>query len=59
MLGLAEQVGRDDGGPRAVVGDHEDLGRAGEEVDPDEPEQLPLGLGDVRVAGADEQVHGR
>ena len=56
MLGLAEQIGGDDGRPRGLVGDDEDLGRAGEEVDADDPEQLALGLRDVGVAGADEQV---
>ena len=56
MLGLAEEVGGDDRRAGGLVGDHEDLGRAGEQIDADEPEQLPLGLRDVGVPGADEQV---
>ena len=36
---------------------HRDLGRAGEQVDADRPEELPLRLGDVGVAGADDHVH--
>ena len=56
MLGLAEQVGRDALGVGGVVGDHRDLGRAGEQVDADRAEELALGLGDVRVAGPDEHV---
>ena len=56
MLGLAEQVDRDDERVGVLVGDDQDLGRAGEQVDADLAEQLPLGLGDVRVAGAGEQV---
>ena len=58
MLGLAEQVGGDELGVGLVVGDHRDLGRAGEQVDPDAPEQLALGLGDVGVAGADDMSTG-
>ena len=37
-------------GSACVVGDDQDLGRAGEQVDADLAEQLPLGLGDVGVA---------
>ena len=57
VLGLPEQVGGDELGVGRLVGDHEDLGRAGEQVDADRPEQLALGLGDVGVAGADDHVH--
>ena len=39
-------------GSACVVGDDQDLGRAGEQVDADLAEQLPLGLGDVGVARA-------
>ena len=56
MLGLAEQVGRDQLGVGRVVGDHGDLRRAGQQVDPDAPVELALGLGHVRVAGADDHV---
>src|SRR5581483_9652185 len=50
------QVGRDELRVRALVGDDEDLGRAGEQIDADAPEELPLRLGDVCVAGADDHV---
>ena len=56
MLGLPEQVGGDELGVGVSVGDHRDLGRPGEQVDADLPEQLALGLGHVRVAGADDHV---
>ena len=59
MLGLAEQVGGDELRVGGLVGDHGDLRRAGEQVDPHPAEQLPLGLGDVGVAGADDHVDGR
>ncbi len=52
VLGLAEQVDRDDERVGLVVGDDQDLGRAGEEVDADLAEQLALGLGHVGVARA-------
>ncbi len=57
MLGLGQQI---DGDPAWVVvgvGQHHDLGRAGDRVDTDPAEHLPLGLGDVGVAGADDAVH--
>ena len=50
MLGLAQQIDRADLGIDGLVGDHQGLGRAGEEIDADAAEQLPLGLGDVGVA---------
>ena len=56
MLGLAEQVGGDDHRVGRLVGDDEDLGRAGDEVDADLPEQPALRLDDVRVARPDEEV---
>ena len=56
MLGLAEQVGGHEVRVGGLVGDHEDLRRPREQVDPDPPEELALGLGDVRVAGADDHV---
>ena len=60
VLRLAEQVGGADLGVRAgAVGDHQGLGRAGEEVDADPAEELALGLGDVGVAGADQHVDRR
>ena len=57
MLGLAEQVGRDDLRVGAGVSDHQDLGRPGQEIYPDNPEELPLGLRDVGVAGTGDHVH--
>ena len=57
VLGLAEQVRRDEPGIGAAVGEHRDLGRASEQVDADRPEELALRLGDVGVAGADDHVH--
>ena len=58
VLGLPEQVSRDQLGVGVLVGDHEDLGRSGQQVDPDATEQLALGLGHVRVARADDHVDG-
>jgi hypothetical protein len=53
---LTEQVGRDELGVGGLVGDHEDLGRAGEEVDPDAAIELPLRLDDVGVARPGDEV---
>ena len=57
MLCLTEQVGGDDHRVGGLVGDDQDLRRAGDEVDADLAEQPALGLDDVRVARADEEVH--
>ena len=43
-------------GSARVVGDDEDLGRPGEQIDPDFPVQLPLGLRHVGVAGPGEDI---
>ena len=56
MLGLAQQVGRAHLGVGGVVGDDQDLGRAGEQIDADPAVELALGLGDIGVAGADQHV---
>ena len=56
MLGLAEQIGGDHDRVGRLVGDDQDLGRPGDEVDADRAEELALGLGDVGVAGTDEHV---
>ena len=59
VLGLGEQVG---GQPRRLarlVGDHEHLAGAGQAVDGDLAHDLALGLGDVGVAGADDDVAAR
>ena len=58
MLGLAEQIGGDERRIGAVVGDDQDLGRPGGQVDADHAEQLALCLGDVGIAGAGDHVHG-
>jgi hypothetical protein len=59
VLGLAEEIGGDQARVGAVVGDHEDLGRAGQQIDADAAEQLALGLGDIGVAGPHKHVDGR
>ena len=58
MLGLRPQVPGDDLGVRGGVGEHDQLARAGQRLDPDLAEQQALGLLDVGVAGADDQVDG-
>ena len=58
VLGLADEVGRDDRGVGRVVGDHRDLRGPGEDVDADLAEERALGLGDELVARADEDVGG-
>ena len=58
VLGLAEQVGGDRSrGRRQLVGDHQDLGGAGEQIDSDLSEELALGLGDVGVPRSDQHRH--
>ena len=59
MFGLAQQVGGAHLRVGGVVGDDQRLGRAGEQIDADAAEQLPLGLGDERVARTDQHVHRR
>ena len=59
VLGLAEQIGRADFAVHAVVGDDERFGRAGEQVDADAAEQLPLRLRHIGVARADDHVDRR
>jgi hypothetical protein len=56
VLRLAEQVDSHEPRVGRLVRDHEDLRRAGQHVDPDFAEELPLRLRDVRVAGADDHV---
>ena len=56
MLGLADQVGRDERRVGRVVGEDRDLGRAGLGVDADHAPEQPLGGGDVDVARAGDQV---
>ena len=59
MFGLTEQVGGHPLRVGGLVGEHRDLGGAGEQVDADPAEQLPLGLGDEGVARTDEHVDRR
>ena len=58
VFGLAQEVGRAHLGIGAVVGDDQDLGRAGEEVDADSAIELAFGLGDIMadVAAGDIDV---
>ena len=56
MLCLAQQVDRAHLGVGGIVGDDQDFGRAGEEVDADPAIELSLGLGDISVAGADKHI---
>src|SRR5207247_2686728 len=56
VLRLAKQVGRDELRVGGFVRDDQDLGRAGEKVDPDATEQLPLCFDYVSVAGPSDEV---
>jgi hypothetical protein len=58
VLGLGAEVGRDPGRLGGAVGDDHHLAGAGEEVDPDDAEELALSLGDVGVAGPEDLVDG-
>ena len=57
MFCLRQKVRRDDLRVVLGVGDDQNLARAGDHVDGDLPEDLPLCLGDVDVPGADDLVH--
>ena len=54
MLGLRQQIGGDPVGIAGVVGDDEHFRGAGDHVDADLAEHLPLGRGDIGIAGADD-----
>ena len=56
VLGLRQQVGRDPGGIVSGVGDDQDFGGAGDQVDPHLAEQLTLCLGHPGVAGPGDLV---
>ncbi len=56
MFGLAEEIGGNQLCVGGFVGDYGDFRRARQQVDTDSSEQLPLGLGDVGVAGTDQYV---
>ena len=57
VLGLRQQVGRQPFGIVVLVGDDQHLGRSGDGIDADRAVHLPLGGGDVGVAGADDLDH--
>ena len=59
MFGLGEEVGGDHRRVSGPVGDNEDFRRAGELVDSDLTEDLPLRLVDEGIAGADDLVDAR
>ena len=59
MLGLAEEIGGADFAVDRVVGDDQRLGRPGQKIDADAAEQLPLGFGDIGIAGSDDHVDRR
>ncbi len=56
MLGLGQQVDRDHERIGRVVGDDQDLGGPGEQVDAHFAVELPLGLGHVGIPGTGDQV---
>ncbi|MEG8036758.1 hypothetical protein QP157_16035 [Sphingomonas sp. LR61] len=58
VLGLADEVGGDEPGVGGLVGDHEDLGRAGLGVDADDTAHQALRRGHVVVARTGDQVDG-
>ncbi len=58
VLGLGEQVGGDEDGVGALVGQHRDLGGAGDHLDADDPVDLALGGHRVRASGSDDLVDG-
>src|SRR3954467_8692807 len=59
MLGLRKEIHRHPFRRRAAVTDHQDLGGAGEHVDPDLAEHLTLCLGDIDVARTDDLIDPR
>ncbi len=58
VLPLGEQVEGDQLGIGSAVRDHDEVARPGKAVDPDLPEDLALGLLDVEVAGAHDDIDG-
>ena len=54
VLGLRQKVGGDPLRIVAGVGHHQHLRRPGDHVDADGAEHLPLGRGDIGVAGTDD-----
>jgi hypothetical protein len=58
VLGLRDEIGRDHGGIRRVVGHDDELRGPGQRLDAHDPGDLALGGGDVPVAGTDDDVDG-
>ena len=58
MFGLGEEIGGDEGGIRAVVGDDDRLGGAVDRIDADIAVDLAFGKGDEATAGAEDLVDG-
>ena len=58
MFRLTGEIRRDDGRIGRAVGNDHRLGRSSDHVDADAAEQHALGLGDIIVAGADDDVGG-
>jgi hypothetical protein len=56
VLGLAEQVGGAELAIHGVIGDDQRLGRPGEQIDADAPEELALGFRHIGIAGPDDHV---
>ena len=56
MLCLTDEIGRDNGRIRTLVGEDQTVGGAGEHIDADPPEEDPFGLGDELIAGADQNI---
>ena len=56
VLRLTDQIACDDGRIGRVVGDDRDLRRSCKHIDANLTEQCALGLGDVLVAGADDDA---
>ena len=56
MLGLADQVCRDELRHGRAVGDHDDFARAGDAVDVDRAVDVPLGQRDEEIARPDDLV---
>ena len=56
MLRLGNQVGRDPVQPGRSIGKDQDLGRAGDRIDPDLPEKPLFGTLNIDVAGPDDLV---
>ena len=59
VLGLGQQIDGDAARIVRGIGEHDDLGRAGDRVDADAAEHLPLGLGDIGVARTDDPIDRR